>query len=166
MAAVDYYLKIGDIKGESKATGFEEQMQLASWSFGASNSGSASLGTGLGSGKMSLQDFHFVIQNGAASLPLFLHCAKGTHFPEATLTCRKTGGDGKPYPYLVIKFKDSVISSFQTGGSEGSGTLPMEQISVNFTEIEMEYKQQKQDGSVSTTNTVKYDAKKVEASGA
>jgi len=166
MAQADYYLQIDTIEGESESIGFEKQMQIESWSFGATNSGSATIGTGLGTGKVSLQDFHFVIQNGKASVQLFLACCKGNHIPKAVLSCRKTGGDGTPYTYYKVTFEDLVLSSFQTGGSNGAGVLPMEQISFNFTKITHEYYQQKKDGTVSLTNTVAYDAKKVEGSGA
>lgn len=166
MAQADYYLKIDTIEGESDAKEFEKQMQIESWSFGATNSGSASLGTGLGTGKVSMQDFHFVIQNGKATAQLFLACAKGNHIPQAVLSCRKTGGSGTPYTYYKVTFGDVVLSSFQTGGSNGSNVLPMEQISFNFTKITLEYFQQKADGSVALTNTVKYDTKKVEGTGA
>src|SRR5690606_41125739 len=90
MASADYYLKIDTIEGESEAADFEKQMQIESWSFGASNAGSAVQGTGLGVGKVSLQDFHFVVLNGKASPQLFLACAKGNHIPQAILCCRKT----------------------------------------------------------------------------
>lgn len=166
MAQADYYLKIDTIEGESDAKEFEKQMQIESWSFGATNSGSANLGTGLGTGKVSLQDFHFVIQNGKATAQLFLACAKGNHIPQAVLSCRKTGGAGTPYTYYKVTFGDVVLSSFQTGGSNGSNVLPMEQISFNFTKITLEYFQQKPDGSVALTNTVNYDTKKVEGTGA
>src|SRR5690349_11828139 len=128
MAEADFYLKIQDIEGEAIAKDFEGQMQIESWSFGATNSGSAGVGTGLGTGRVSLQDFHFVIQNGKASPQLFLACAKGDHKGEAVLSCRKTGGGGTPYTYLEVTFNQCVISSFQTGASNGSGVLPMEQI--------------------------------------
>lgn len=166
MANADYYLKIDTIEGESEAKGFEKQMQIESWSFGASNSGSSAQGTGLGVGKVSLQDFHFTVQNGKASPQLFLSCAKGNHIPQAELSLRKAGGDGNPYTYQKVTFGDIIISSFQTGGSNGSGILPIEQISFNFTKITFEYFQQKPDGTVALTNTTSYDIKKVEGSGA
>ncbi len=166
MASADYYLKLDGIEGECEVKGFEKQIQIESWSFGVTNSGSAGLGTGLGTGKAQLQDFHFTVYNGKASPQLFLACCKGNHIKEAILTCRKTGGDGRPYTYYRVIFNDVVISSFQTGGSNGSNVLPLEQISFNFTKITHEYYQQKADGTVSLTNTVTYDQKKVEASGA
>lgn len=166
MANADFYLKVDTIEGESEATGFEKQMQIESWSFGASNAGSSSVGTGMGTGKVSMQDFHFVIQNGKASVQLFLATCKGNHIPQAILSCRKTGGDGNPYTYYKVTFGDLVLSSFNTGGSNGSGVLPMESISFNFTRITHEYFQQKADGTVALTNTVSYDTKKVEGTGA
>jgi type VI secretion system secreted protein Hcp len=119
----------------------------------------------MGVGKVSLQDFHFVVKNGKASPQLFLACAKGNHIPQAILSCRKTGGDGNPYTYTKVTFGDLVISSFNTGGSSGA-QLPMEQISFNFSNITLEYFEQKPDGSVALTNTVSYDIKKVEGTGA
>src|SRR5437868_15524214 len=110
MASADYYLKIDTITGESEAVGFEKQLQIESWSWGATNAGSAAQGSGMGSGRVSLQDFHFTVQNGSASPQLFLACAKGNHIPNAILSCRKTGGDGHPYTYLKMTFGDVVIS--------------------------------------------------------
>src|SRR5205823_11292953 len=127
MAQADYFLKIEGVTGESEATGFEKHMQIESWSFGCSNSGSSAQGTGLGVGKVSMQDFHLVVQNGCASPQLFLNCCKGNHIKEAVLSCRKSGGDGNPFTYLKVTYHDILISSFQTGGSNGSNILPMEQ---------------------------------------
>jgi type VI secretion system secreted protein Hcp len=163
MAASDFYLQIDGIEGESEAVGFEKQIQIESWSMGANNAGSAGLGTGLGTGKVSMQDFHFVMQNGKASAQIMLAVCKGNHIPQAVLSCRKTGGDGSPYTYYKYTFNDLVLSSFQSGASQA---LPMEQVSFNYTKITLEYFQQKSDGTVALTNTIAYDTKRVEGSGA
>lgn len=172
MADADYYLKIETIEGESVVTEgatdagvLNKACQIESWSFGASNAGSAGLGTGLGTGKVSLQDFHFAIYNGKASVQLFLACAKGNHIPKATLSCRKTGGGGTPYTYYRVIFEDIVISSFQTGGSNGGGALPIEQISFNFTKITHQYfEQETKGGMTQLAATAVYDTKAVEGS--
>lgn len=163
MAQSDFYLQIDGIEGESEAVGFEKQIQIESWSMGANNAGSAGLGTGLGTGKVSMQDFHFVMQNGKASAQIMLAVCKGNHIPQAVLSCRKTGGDGSPYTYYKYTFNDLVMSSFQSGASQA---LPMEQVSFNYTKITLEYFQQKADGTVALTNTIAYDTKKVEGTGA
>ena len=164
--AADYYLDVKGVTGESEAEGFKDQMQIQSWSWGASNSGSAVQGTGMGTGKVSLQDFHFVIENGKATPQLFLKSAQGNHIDQAILTCRKTGGNGTPYTYYKMTFKDLVISSFQEGGSAGSDQLPTVQVSFNYTAITQEYFQQKPNGTVSLTNTVTYNIKEVKGTGA
>jgi type VI secretion system secreted protein Hcp len=158
MSQADFFLNIEGIKGESIDKKHKDSMQIESWSFGATNSGSAGIGTGSGSGKVSMQDFHFTIQNGKASPGLFLACAQGDHKKEATLTCRKAAGSTQ-VEYLVIKFKELVISSFQTGASNGGSSLPMEQISFNFTKVEFEYKEQKADGSAGGSIKTGYDVK-------
>jgi type VI secretion system secreted protein Hcp len=144
MAVADYFLKIDGIKGESLDDKHKQEIEIESWSWGVTNAGSAGVGSGLGSGKASMQDFHFVVKNGKASPVLMQRCADGKHIKEATLTCRKSAGD-KPLDYLVIKFEEIVISSFQTGGA-GSSTV-MEQISFNYTKCGMTFKMQKQDGT-------------------
>ena len=56
---------------------------------------------GGGAGKVSMQDFHFVMTVNKASPKLFLHCADGEHLKKATLTCRKAGKDQQEYLKVV-----------------------------------------------------------------
>ena len=37
--AVDIFLKLGDLKGESQVKGFEDQIQVLAWSWGMSQTG-------------------------------------------------------------------------------------------------------------------------------
>ena len=60
MAAVDYFLKIDSIPGESADDKHKNEIQCESWSFGATQSGSFAAGGGGGAGKVQMQDFHFV----------------------------------------------------------------------------------------------------------
>ncbi|BDC48596.1 type VI secretion protein [Bryobacterales bacterium F-183] len=158
MASSDYLLKIDTIDGESSQKGHEKWMELQSWSWGESNSGSSGTGSGAGSGKVSMQDFHFVISYGISSPKLFLACASGQHIPSAELHIRKAGGDQQVF--VTWKFTDILISSYQTGGSGGSDVLPTDQVSFNFTKIEMEYKPQKADGTLGAGIKAGYDIKK------
>jgi type VI secretion system secreted protein Hcp len=99
----------------------------------------------MGSGKVQMQDFHFVMRVNKASPLLFLCCANGEHIKSATLTCRKAGKEQQEY--LKYTFSDLLVSSYQTGGSAGN-VVPLDQISLNFTKVEFEYKEQKPDGSL------------------
>src|SRR2546421_11186279 len=146
MAAVDYFLKIEGIEGEAKDDKHKNQIEIESFSWGAVNSGTHSGGGGGGAGKVAMQDAHFVMRVNKASPKLMLACASGEHISKAVLTCRKAGKDQQDY--LVFKFSDLLVSSYQTGGSGGSNVVPTDQISSNFSKIEYEYKEQKQDGSL------------------
>src|SRR5437763_11024557 len=109
MARPDYYLKIDTVEGESTKKSVENQIELLSWSWGETNSGSMSHGTGGGTGRVSMQDFNFTMTVNKATPKLMLACATGEHIKHAILTCREAGKE--QHPYLVIKFTDLLISS-------------------------------------------------------
>lgn len=157
MAAVDYFLKIEGIEGESGDDKHKNEIELESWSFGESQSGTMSHGGGGGAGKVQMQDFHFVMKVNKASPKLFLACATGEHIKKSILVGRKAGKDQQEY--LKITFSDSLVSSYQIGGSGDSGVVPMDQISLNFAKIEYEYKPQKADGTLDAPIQVGYDLK-------
>jgi type VI secretion system secreted protein Hcp len=143
--AVDYFLKIDGIPGESTDSKHKNEIDLLSWSWGESNSGSHAYGGGGGAGKVSINDFSFTMNVNKASPKLFLSCANGSHIKEALLVCRKAGKDQQEY--LKIKFTDLLISSFQTGGSSGD-VVPVESITFNFDKIEFSYAPQKKEGGL------------------
>ena len=146
MAAVDYFLKLDGIEGESHDAKHKGEIDLESWSWGESQSGTHSAGGGGGAGKVAMQDFHFVMKVNKASPKLLLLCANGQHIKKAVLTCRKAGKDQQEF--LKIEFTDLLVSSYQTGGSGHSDILPTDQISLNFAKIEYTYKQQNPDGTL------------------
>ena len=154
--AVDMFLKITDVKGESKDSANPDQCEIESFSWGATQLGTSSHGTGAGGGKVSMNDFHFVMRNNSASPTLFLFCANGKHLKEAKLTCRKAGGAQNNF--LVVVMSDVLISSYQTGGSSG-GEVPMDQISLNYSKIEIDYLAQKADGSTVSAGKKSWDLK-------
>lgn len=142
--AVDMFLKIGDIKGESSDAGHKEEIDVLSWSWGMSQSGSTHVGGGGGSGKVNVQDLSFTKYIDKSSPNLFMGCCNGKHYPEAVLTIRKAGE--KPLEYLVIKLNDVLVTGVSTGGSGGEDRLT-ENVTLNFAKVKVVYQQQKKDGS-------------------
>jgi type VI secretion system secreted protein Hcp len=157
MALVDYFLKIDGVEGESKDKKHGKEVEIESWSFGATQTGSMGTGLGGGSGKVQLQDFHFVMKANKASPKLFEACATGKHFGSAILTCRKAGGEQEEF--LKYTFTDILVSSYQTGGAGSSDVIPMDQISINFTKIEVEYKEQTEKGTLGGSVKAGWNAK-------
>jgi type VI secretion system secreted protein Hcp len=146
MAAVDYFLKLDGVEGESKDDKHKSEIDLQSWSWGQTNSGTFGAGGGGGAGKVSMQDFHFVMTVNKATPKLMEQCASGTHINTALLTCRKAGTEQQEF--LKIKFSDVLVSSYQTGGAASSDIVPTDQISLNFAKVEFEYHEQKDDGTL------------------
>ena len=86
--AMDMFIKIGELKGESKDSVHKEEIDVLAWSWGLSNSGSAQQGGGLGAGKVNVQDISFTKYIDKSSPDLYLACCNGKHIKEAKLTVR------------------------------------------------------------------------------
>lgn len=145
-AAVDMFLKLGDIKGESTDRAHSNEIDVLSWSWGMSQSGVA--------GKVNVQDLSFTKYLDKSSPELFLACANGKHYPEAKLTVRKAGD--KPLEYLKITLKDVLVSSYSVSGG-GSEEIPTENVTLNFSKVEIEYTEQKADGTIGETVVAGWD---------
>ena len=155
MAQVDYFLKIDGVPAESTDKAHAGEIELESFSWGETQSGTAGSGGGAGAGKVQPQDFHFVKRLDKASPVLLIGCATGQHFKSVILTARKAGGGQQDY--LKVTMEDVLISSYQVGGSAHSDVVPMDQVSMNFAKLEMSYKEQKPDGSLGGEVKQKYD---------
>ena len=152
--AVDMFIKIGDIKGESKDKKHGKEIDVLAWSWGVTNSGNAQIGGGAGAGKVNVQDLSFTKYVDSASCPLLLAASNGKHYPEALLTVRKAGE--KPVEYLKIKMQEVLITSVSTGGSGGEDRLT-ENVSLNFCKVFVDYTPQKDDGSPDTVIPYAWD---------
>jgi len=152
--AVDAFLKLGDLKGESPVEGFEEQIQVLSWSWGMSQTGTTHLGTGGGAGKVNVQDMAVVHYMDTASPSIVQACCNGKHFPEATLTLRKAGED--PLEYLILTLTDVIITSVSVGGSEGE-ERNIENFTLNFGKFKYSYQPQDNKGA-KAGGAIEYEA--------
>jgi type VI secretion system secreted protein Hcp len=153
--AADYFLQITGIAGESTDSKHKGWIDVESWSWGETNTPPVTTGGGAGAGKVQVQDFHFTTRVSKASPGLFLACATGQHMKEAKLAAVKSGA--MQQEFLTWTFSDVLISGYQTGG--GAGDLVMDQVSLNFAKLKVEYKAQKADGSLDTAITAGFDVK-------
>lgn len=142
--AVNMFIKIGDIKGESVDKTHAGEIDVLSWSWGMSQAGAHQTGAGGRAGKVSVQDISVTKLFDSATPPVMLACCNGQRFKEARLTVRTAGA--KPLEYLKITMKEVLVSSVSTGGSTGEDRLT-ETITLNFAEFKVEYTPQKADGS-------------------
>jgi type VI secretion system secreted protein Hcp len=142
--ALDIFLKIDDIKGESRDSKHPGEIDVLTWSWKMSQSGTTHQGTGGGAGKVKVNDLSFMKHVDKASPNLMLSCCSGKHYKEAVMTVRKAGEN--PLEYLKITMKEIIISSISVGGVDGDDRS-VENITLNFAEFNIEYVPQKADGA-------------------
>jgi type VI secretion system secreted protein Hcp len=150
------FARIGAIKGESRDARHKDEIDLLSWSWGVSQSGTAGQGGGGGAGKASFDGFNFTHHVDKASPLLMKACATGEHIKDATITVRKAGQGQQEY--LVIKMTDVLVTRVSTSASaEGDDTV--EGVVLTFAKVDLEYKPQRPDGSLDVGLHFKYDLK-------
>lgn len=142
--AVDMFLELEKVKGESKDKTHKDKIDILAWSWGMSQSGTMHMGGGGGSGKVSVQDISFTKYIDKASADMLKACCEGKHFKNAKLIVRKAGGS--PLEYLIIEMEKVLVSSVSTGGSGGEDRLT-ENVTLNFGKVKVKYQPQKEDGS-------------------
>jgi type VI secretion system secreted protein Hcp len=157
---MDAFLKIEGIEGESKDAKHENEIDLLSFSWGETQSGSFAYGGGGGAGKVTMNDFAFTMKMNKATPKLFLACATGEHIPQAMLTVRKAGKEQQEY--LKVKFSDLLVSSYTPSGSAYGDEVPTEAITLNFGKVEVEYREQLATGELGGTIRAGYDLKRME----
>jgi type VI secretion system secreted protein Hcp len=154
--AVDMFIKIGDINGESidKDAAHKDSIDVLAWSWGLSQSGSFHQGSGGGAGKVSVQDISITKYVDSSTTALILAACKGTAYDKAVLTVRKAGD--KPLEYIKITLEQVLVSSLSTGGSGGEDRLT-ENLSLNFAKFKLEYTKQAAKGGKDVTSTAAWD---------
>jgi type VI secretion system secreted protein Hcp len=143
--AVDMFLQLQDVTGEAQDEVHGEEIDVLSWSWGMSQSGTTHAGSGSGGGKVSVHDLSITKYVDKATATLMKYCTTGKHIESGKLTVRKAGGDSK-LEYFIIELNDIIITSYQTGGSGGEDRHT-ENVSLNFGSYKTSYTPQKADGS-------------------
>lgn len=155
--AVDMFIKLDGIKGEAQDAKHKDDIDVLAWSWGMSQSGTTHTGGGGGAGKVNVQDLSFTKYVDKASSNLMQQCCSGKHIPKVELFVRKAGTT--PLEYVTITLNHVLISSVSTGGSGGEDRLT-ENVTLNFSKFEVQYKAQKPDGAAEPGVFAKWDIAK------
>jgi len=136
-AASDYLLEIEGIDSERPEKGIE--IQAFSHDVKSPRDAASGLATGKRQHQPSFSDISVSKVCDKATPKLFLACCQGTHFPSATITCRKTSSTGQgSVPYMVVRMQDVMVSSYQASGATGdegatnSFSLSFQKIEITF----------------------------------
>ena len=135
------YMKFGEIDGEVTVAGFENWIEVNSFSWGLTNAIAVGGTGGAGAGKASFQDIHFLTQVSQASPQILTTAASEKPIDTVEFDWIKgealQKGSGS---FLKIKLEDVLVSSYQIGGAEDANDdRPSESIGLNFGKIEFDY---------------------------
>jgi type VI secretion system secreted protein Hcp len=142
--AIDCNLKIDGVDGESAHKSHKGEIQVLSWNWGVAQPSSSGIGGGAGKGKASPSSLKFTHTYDKASPVLAKQCASGKHFPSAVLSVCKAGEGQQDFLKVTMK---KVLITGVTPGANAAGDVS-ETVSLDYDDIEFEYKEQKPDGSL------------------
>ena len=129
--AVDFYLELDGIKGEAQDKTHKDKIDVLSWSWGASQSGTTHMGSGSGSGKAHFQGpEHHQVRRQIHSRAPAARVDRQSTSPKAHFFVRKAAGD-VPLEYIKLEMKDIIVTNVSTGGS-GSDDRITESVTLNF----------------------------------
>ncbi|MGH8444677.1 MAG: Hcp family type VI secretion system effector [Solimonas sp.] len=156
--AVDMFLKLDGIKGESKDSKHAGEIEILGWGWAVNQQTIVGAGGGAGAGKVQISDLKMSKKVDAASPNLIASCCGGKHFKTATLTVRKAGGSQQDY--LKLNLEEVFITAVEPEGV--SADVPTESLSLNFGKFKYAYSPQKPDGSLDAAIEAGWDVKKNE----
>jgi type VI secretion system secreted protein Hcp len=155
--AIDVYLQIDGVKGESADDAHKSWIECAEvlWGILQPRSATSSTGGGHTAERVEMRDIVFAKVVDLASPILMQYCAMGKTIPKAKFEFMRADGDGKPIKYFEIQLENVLI-----GGVEPSlhaGTMLVEHVCLKFSKVKWTYTQQKIGGGAAGNTSGGWD---------
>lgn len=146
--AIDVYLQIDGIKGESTDERHKEWIECKSVSWGVEQPKSATSSTGGGHTAERCEHREITISKLAdLSSPILLQtCSAGRTIPKAKFEFMRADGQGERVKYFEIEIENVLIGAVSPSVAEGD--ILMEDVGFKFSKVRWKYTQQKITGGV------------------
>ena len=142
--AIDMFLKIEGVSGESKDTNHKDWTDLVSFDWGADQSGSMSSGGGGGAGKVNFNDLKVVCAIDKAAPTILKNCAVGQHISKVEVSVCKAGGTQIEYSRTTLE--DVLVTSVKFIGAQDSDVLKI-RYAFQAAKVKTQYWEQSDKGS-------------------
>ena len=141
--AIDVYLQIDGIKGESQDDKHKDwiECETVHWGIHQPKSATSSTGGGHTAERAELEEIAFSKAADLASPILMQHCAMGKTIPKAKFEFMRADGNGQAIKYFEIELENVLIGGISPGIA--AGTLLSEHVSLKFSKVKWKYTQQK-----------------------
>lgn len=145
-AALDYFLNIDGVDGESADARHRNWIDIDTFSWGVTNPG----------GKPAFMPYGWTQALDKSTPKVFVAVASGRHFKKVTMETVRTG-DGPPDSFFTMSFDDVLFTSLQMSGDSDSINVAGALI---YNKVTMTYRPQKPDGSYDTPIVGSWDISK------
>jgi type VI secretion system secreted protein Hcp len=156
--AIEIFMKMDGIPGESMAKGHENWIEILSYSsqiredLPATNTGGLVV-----AGRAIFGDMVLTKILDSSSIPIRLHCASAKKIPTALLEMILYGN--YPEPLYQVKLHDVIITGITSSANEGT-EKPRETLSLTYSRVEWAYSTQDVKGNVGAPMKGGWDIKK------
>ncbi len=157
--AVEIFLKLDGIDGESEKEGAKDYIEIFSFSNGASNPSSVAFGTGSGAGKVDISSLTLQKQLDKATPKLFEMCCTGKHIAKGNMIVREATGDATTQVYYQYDMTEVFVDSISWGGAAGGGK-PSESLSLSSKSLTITYWPQDSTGKLGSKIPFGWDVSK------
>ena len=144
--ASDVFLKIADLQGESSDEQHLNEIEIQSicWDVTQTTNPLISAGGSLTTGKSAFGTVRVLKNTDRSSPRLYLACAGGEHYRDATITMRRAIANQQK-TYLVFKLTDVLVA--RVAFAERSRELGNEEVALSYAKIEWTYTRFNADGT-------------------
>jgi type VI secretion system secreted protein Hcp len=141
--AIDVYLQIDGIKGESADDKHKDWIECKSVNWGVAQPKSATASTGGGHTAERCEHKDIVVSKLAdLSSPILLQtCAAGKTIPKARIEFMRADGQGERVKYFEIEIENVLIGAVTPEVEEGD--ILSESVGLKFSKVKWKYTQQK-----------------------
>lgn len=144
--AIDVYLQIDGIKGESNDTSHKDWIECTGveWEVLQPKSATASTGGGHTAERCEHKDIVLKKLSDLASPLLLQNCSSGKTFAKATIDFMRADTQGERIKYFQIELENVLIGGVAPSVDEGS--ILQEEVRLKFSKVKWKYIQQKVSG--------------------
>jgi len=141
--AIDMFLKVDGVTGESKDSNHTGWTDITSFSWGATQPGNMSVGGGGGAGKVTFNDLNVDAKIDKSVTALLKYCASGKHLSKVELSICKAGGS--QIEYARITLEDVLVTKVDYNGANDGDLVGMS-YSFQASKVQQQYWEQSSSG--------------------
>ncbi|WP_380180328.1 Hcp family type VI secretion system effector [Kalamiella sp. sgz302252] len=154
--AIDTYLKVDGVTGESKDSNHTGWIDINSFTWGASQPGNMAVGGGGGVGKVNFNDLIVKANIDKAFTALLKSCASGKHISKVEVSACKAGGS--QIEYTRITLEDVLVTTVQFDEAVNNEALAV-RYAFQASKVKQQYWEQSASGGKGAETSAGWDIK-------